>query len=199
MRRSWRNSLTHQRIYFCKGESLPTTVTTVLAVADEVPLMESFTVSSIAASVMTGIVWVGDSASLRIFPSSIQPITIASLFLAAVAVVTIPVIVIAVVIVISIGVRIGTVYPTLAFQQGALPLALALQLPGAPLFVATPLLVVAPGFSPILLSVSLDFRPNLTLWYLKLRSSLRLNSGLMFRVSLIALRLTITPILRLSC
>ena len=185
---------------------LPPTITTVLTVADEVPSIESCTVSGIAVSVMAGVVGVSDSASLRIFPSSIQSVTVASLFLAAVAVVTIPVIVIAVVVVISIGVRVGTVYPALAFQQGALPLALALQFPGAPLFVVTPLIVVAlrispPGFMPILLSVSLEFRPDLTLWYLKLRLSLWLNSGLYltFRTSIIALRLMITPILRLSC
>jgi hypothetical protein len=126
---------------------------------------------------MTGVVGVRDSASLRIFPSSIQPVTVASLFLVAVAVIV-------VVTVISVGIRVGTVYPALAFQQGALPFALALQFPGAPLFVVTPLLVVTlrfspPGFMPILLSISMDFRPSLT-----------------FRVSLIALRLTSAPTLR---
>src|SRR5262249_41020589 len=118
---------------------------------------------------MAGVVGVCDSASLRIFPSSIQSVTVASLFLAAVAVVTIPVIVIAVVTVISIGVRVGTVYPALAFQQCALPLALALQVPGAPLFVVTPLvalpmLISPPGFISIMLSVPLEFRLDLTLW-----------------------------------
>jgi hypothetical protein len=163
---------------------LPPAVTIILTVAAEVPLIESFAVSGIAASVMAGVVGVSDSASLRIFPSPIQPVAIAFLFLAAVPV-------IAVVTVISVGIRRGTVYPALAFQQGALPfafsLALALQFPGAPLFVVTPLLVVAlrissPGFMPFLLLVSMDFLSNLT-----------------FRVALITLRLTITPILRLSC
>jgi hypothetical protein len=85
-----------------------------LTIADEVPSIESFTVRAIAVSVVAGVVGVSDSASLRVFPSPIQPITVASLFLTAVAV-TIAVIVIAIVIVILIGVRVGTVYPTLAF------------------------------------------------------------------------------------
>jgi len=199
----------HRQAPFVKSSLfayLPPTVTTVLTETEEVPPIESLAVSGIAATVMAGVVGVSDSVSLRIFPPSIQSVAVASLFLAAVAVVTISIIVIAVVTVISIGVRVGTVYPALAFQQGALPLALALQFPGAPLFVVTPLIVVAlrispPGFMPILLSVSLEFRPDLTLWYMKLRLSLWLNSGLYltFRTSIIALRLMITPILRLSC
>src|SRR5262249_31059598 len=175
----------------------------ILVVTDEVSPRESLTVSGVAASVMAGVVGVGDSASLRVFPSPGQPVTVAFLFLGAGAVAAIAVIVIAVVTIISVGIRIGRAYPALSFQQSALPFALTFSFPGAPLFQVAPLLVVALRFSPedftpVLLSVSLNFLPNLMLLHLRL--SVRLNSWfrLMLRAPIIVLRLVITPTLRLN-
>ncbi|HEY7184827.1 MAG TPA: hypothetical protein VIC84_25555 [Blastocatellia bacterium] len=153
---------------------------------------------------MAGVAGVGDSASLRVFPSPVQAVTVAFLFLGAGAVAAIAVIAITIVTIISVAIGIGRVYPTFSFQQSALPFALTFPFPGAPLFQVAPLLVVAlrfspPDFTPVLLSVPLDFLPNLMLLHLRL--SVRLNSGLslMLRAPIIVLRLVITPILRLNC